>query len=285
MSSTPETWFNEQHDYSGSSIGFRVRQKLHAEQTPFQSIEIYDSTDWGKVMVIDGCMMVTTRDNFLYHEMMSHPALFTHPRAKRVVIIGGGDCGTLREVLKHDEVESAIQVEIDERVTRLAETYFPELCESNNDPRAQLLFIDGIKWMAECDPESLDVIIVDSTDPIGPAEGLFNEAFYQSCLKALRNGGILVQQSESPLVHLPLLKSIRSAMRASGFNAVRTLTFPQPCYPSGWWSATLARKGVDLAEFRERGAATKQFATRYYNLDTHRAALAMPEFLKEALGE
>ena len=110
MSDQEHSWFTEQHDYSGSSIGFRVKQRLHAEQTPFQSIEIYESTDWGNVMVIDGCMMVTTRDNFLYHEMMSHPALFTHARAKRVVIIGGGDCGTLREVLKHDEVESAIQV-------------------------------------------------------------------------------------------------------------------------------------------------------------------------------
>jgi len=285
MSDQEQSWFTEQHDYSGSSIGFRIRQRLHAEQTPFQAIEIYESTDWGNVMVIDGCMMVTTRDNFLYHEMMSHPALFTHARAKRVVIIGGGDCGTLREVLKHDEVESAIQVEIDERVTRLAERYFPELCESNNDPRAQLLFIDGIKWMAECEPESLDVVIVDSTDPIGPAEGLFNEAFYASCLKALRQGGILVQQSESPLAHLPLLQSMRNAMKGAGFHALRTLTFPQPCYPTGWWSATLARKGSDLSAFRERGAATKTFATRYYNAEMHKAALAMPEFLREALGE
>jgi spermidine synthase len=285
MSAQEQPWFNEQHDYSGSSIGFRVKELLHAEKTPFQSIEIYDTTDWGKLMVIDGCTMVTTRDNFLYHEMMAHPALFTHPRAKRVVIIGGGDCGTLREVLKHDEVESAIQVEIDERVTRLAEKYFPELCESNSDPRAQLLFIDGIKWMAECEAESLDIVIVDSTDPIGPAEGLFNETFYHSCLKALRPGGILVQQSESPLAHLPLLKNIRNAMKAAGFHAVRTLTFPQPCYPTGWWSSTLARKGVDLSTFRERGAAAKQFPTRYYNAEMHKAALAMPEFLKEALGE
>lgn len=285
MSDQEQPWFTEQHAYSGSSIGFRITQRLHAEQTPFQSIEIYESTDWGNVMVIDGCMMVTTRDNFLYHEMMSHPALFTHARARRVVIIGGGDCGTLREVLKHDEVESAIQVEIDERVTRLAERYFPELCASNNDPRAQLLFIDGIKWMADCEPESLDVVIVDSTDPIGPAEGLFNEAFYQSCLKALRPGGILVQQSESPLVHLPLLTSMRNAMKAAGFHALRTLMFPQPCYPTGWWSATLAGKGTDLSSFRERDAATKAFATRYYNAEMHKAALATPEFLREALGQ
>ncbi|MBS0558094.1 MAG: polyamine aminopropyltransferase [Proteobacteria bacterium] len=285
MSNEHTFWINEEHAYSGSSIGFRVAKKLHEERTPFQAIEIWDSTDWGKLMVIDGCMMVTTRDNFFYHEMMSHPAMFTHPRARRVVIIGGGDCGTLREVLKHDEVESAVQVEIDERVTRLAETYFPELCESNHDPRAQLLFIDGIKWMADCEPESLDIVIVDSTDPIGPAEGLFNEAFYRSCLKALRHGGILVQQSESPLAHLPLLKDIRKAMKGAGFQALRTLTFPQPCYPTGWWSATLARKGVDLEDFRERGAEMKQFPTQYYNAEVHKAALAMPEFLLRAFDE
>ncbi len=282
---TPQTqWFTEQHDYSGSSIGFRVTQRLHAEQSAFQHIEIYATTDWGKLMVIDGCMMVTTRDNFFYHEMMSHPALFTHANPKKVVVIGGGDCGTLREVLRHKSVESAIQVEIDERVTRLAEKYFPELCESNNDPRAQLLFIDGIKWMAECAPESLDVVIVDSTDPIGPHEALFNAAFYASCLRALKSDGIIVQQSESPLAHLPLLQYIRSAMTTAGYESLLTLCFPQPCYPTGWWSATLARTRADLDAFREVDVAAKPFVTQYYNLDTHRAALAQPEFLKRAFG-
>lgn len=283
--SSDQNWFTERHDRSGSSFGLRVKELLHAEKTPFQTIEIYDTTDWGKLMVIDGCTMVSTRDNFLYHEMMSHPALFTHARAKRVVIIGGGDCGTLREVLKHEEVERAVQVDIDERVTRLAEKYFPELCESNGDPRAELLFIDGIKYMAEHEPESLDLIIVDSTDPVGPAEGLFGADFYASCYKALRPSGMLVQQSESPLVHLDLIKAMRSAMRVADFQSVRTLTFPQPLYPTGWWSCTMARKGADLSGFRERGAQTKQFPTRYYNVDIHRAALAMPEFMREALGE
>lgn len=279
------TWFTEAYEPSGSSIGFRTRERLHAETTPFQTIEIHDSTDWGKLMVIDGCMMLTSRDNFLYHEMMAHPALFTHARAKRVVIIGGGDCGTLREVLRHEEVESVVQVEIDERVTRLAEQYFPELCEANNDPRAQLLFDDGIKYMAECEPESVDLVIVDSTDPVGPAEGLFNAAFYSSCYRALRPSGLFVQQSESPMAHLELIKSMRAAMRTAGFQGLRTLPFPQPCYPTGWWSCTMARKGADLSGFRERGAATKKFSTRYYNVDIHRAALALPEFMREAFGE
>ena len=283
--SLDSTWFSEPHDLSGSAISFRIKRKLAEEQTPFQKIEIYETTDWGNLMVIDGCVMLTTRDNFLYHEMMSHPVLFTHPSPKRVVIIGGGDCGTLREVLKHREVESVVQCDIDERVTRLSEQYFPELCDSNADPRAKLLFDDGIAYMKQLDAESIDIVIVDSTDPIGPAEGLFNTAFYQSCLKALRPGGILVQQSESPLVHMELTKDMRNAMKNAGFAHLRTLPFPQPCYPTGWWSSTMARKHLDLDTFRERGAATKQFATRYYNADTHRAALAMPNFLCEFLGE
>ena len=176
-----------------------------------------------------------------------------------------------------------MQIDIDEQVTRLAEKYFPELCESNSDPRAKLLFDDGIKYMAEAAPGSLDVVIVDSTDPVGPAEGLFNAKFYASCFRALREGGILVQQSESPLVLLDLIQSMHKAMREVGFTATRTLPFPQPCYPTGWWSCTLARKSGGLDAFREHDAAAKPFATRYYNADVHRAALAQPEFMRSAL--
>jgi spermidine synthase len=157
------------------------------------------------------------------------------------------------------------------------------LCASNADPRAKLLFDDGIKYMADAAPGSLDVVIVDSTDPVGPAEGLFNVAFYASCFRALRAGGILVQQSESPLVLLDLIQSIHKSMREAGFSTARTLPFPQPCYPTGWWSTTLARKDGDLETFRERDAAAKPFATRYYNAAMHRAALAQPEFMRAAL--
>lgn len=278
------TWFHEAHDYSGSAIGFRVTRQLHAEQTPFQNIEIWESTDWGNVMVIDGCMMVTGRDNFLYHEMMAHPVLFTHPRAKRVVIIGGGDCGTLREVLRHPGVEQATQIDIDEMVTRLSEKYFPELCESNNDPRAELLFIDGVKWMRECDAGSIDVIIVDSTDPVGPAEGLFKADFFRDCHRVLRDGGIIVQQSESPLLHSDsIIRDLHVNMREAGFTSTQTLPFPQPCYPSGWWSCTMAGKGTDVTRFREEDAAAKPFETQYYTADIHRGALTLPPFMKKAL--
>ena len=277
------TWFHEAHDYSGSAIGFRVTRQLHAEQTPFQNIEIWESTDWGNIMVIDGCMMVTGRDNFLYHEMMAHPVLFTHPRAKRVVVIGGGDCGTLREVLRHPGVEAAWQVEIDERVTRVSEMYFPELCESNGDPRAHLRFEDGIRFMKDAAPGSIDVVIVDSTDPIGPAEGLFTEAFFRDCFHALGDQGVIVQQSESPLYHGKILKALHGAMRAAGFGQTQTLLFPQPVYPSGWWSCTMAGKNLDLKAFREADVRAKPFETVYYNADVHRAAWAMPEFFRRLL--
>jgi len=233
-------------------------------------------------MVIDGVIMLSSRDNFLYHEMLSHPVLFTHPNPKQVVIIGGGDCGTLREVLKHPDIEQVTQIDIDEQVTRMAEKYFPELCASNNDPRATLKFADGIQFMRDAAPESLDVVIVDSTDPIGPGEGLFNRAFYESCLKALRPGGILVQQSESPLIHMPLLKAMRDAMSDAGFADLQSLLFPQMVYPSGWWTCTLARKEAKFDGFRVEAAQNPAFETQYYNAEVHQAAMALPNFVKKA---
>ena len=278
-----DQWFIEEDEVGGSIFGVKLREHLHSEQTGFQQIDIYATEKFGNVMVIDGFFMLTARENFIYHEMMSHPALFTHPSPENVVIIGGGDCGTLREVLKHGRVTHALQVEIDERVTRLAEEFFPELCVSNNDSRAEFYFGDGIRWMREADPGSIDVIIVDSTDPIGPAEGLFTKAFYHDCLNALGNDGIIVQQSESPLYHMEIINPMHKAMRDAGFADTRSLFFPQPCYPSGWWTATLAAKHALDGSFRERDVVSKAFETQYYNAAIHTAALAVPEFFPKAL--
>jgi spermidine synthase len=286
MDTSSHHWLYENFEHTGSAFGLRVTRKLDEVQSPFQKIEIFESTDWGNVMLIDGAMMVTTRDNFFYHEMMAHAPLFTHPEPKNVVIIGGGDCGTLREVLRHPGVVTAVQCDIDEQVTVMAEKYFPELCESNTDPRATVMFDDGIAYMANAAPGSIDVIIVDSTDPVGPAEGLFNRAFYETCIKALRPDGLLVQQSESPLALMSLILDMRSAMTDAGFQSFRTLPFPQPCYPTGWWSATIASKTArDLTSFREGDASSRPFKTRYYNAGVHQGALAMPELMRDALGD
>jgi spermidine synthase len=276
-------WFTEIADNDGSAFSLRVKAKLHEEQTPFQTIEIYETDGFGNLMVIDGCTMLSSRENFLYHEMMAHPALFTHDAPRRVCIIGGGDCGTLREVLKHSEVEEVTQIDIDERVTRLAERFFPELTGSNGDPRARLRFDDGIRWIKNASAASLELVIVDSTDPVGPAEGLFAGEFYVNALQALAPGGLLVQQSESPLYHMDIIRGMYAAMREAGFADVKTLFFPQAIYPSGWWSATMARKDAVIEGFREQAAQSMPFETRYYNGDIHRAALAQPEFFRRGL--
>jgi spermidine synthase len=286
VADSSQDWLHENFSHTGSAFGLRITRKLEEVQSPFQKIEMYESSDWGNVMLIDGAMMVTTRDNFFYHEMMAHAPLFTHGDPKDVVIIGGGDCGTLREVLKHAGVKRAVQCDIDEQVTRMSEKYFPELCESNADPRATVMFDDGIAYMANAAANSIDIIIVDSTDPVGPAEGLFNRAFYENCLKALRPDGLLVQQSESPLALMHLIVDMRKAMTDAGFRSFRTLPFPQPCYPTGYWSCTIASKdGRDLTQFREGDASSKSFATQYYNVGIHAGALMQPEFMRVALGD
>lgn len=277
-----ELWYTERWEDGRSAISLGVLEVLHREDSPYQRIEIFETASFGTLMTLDGLVMVTDRDNFVYHEMMSHPALFSHPDPKRVLVIGGGDCGTLREVLKHPSVQQADQVELDERVTRVAEQFFPELCISNQDPRARLIFQDGIRWVAEAAPDSYDVIIVDSTDPVGPAAGLFAVEFYRDCMRALGDRGVLVGQSESPLFHAELIHSVRARMGEAGASSVATLHFPQCTYPSGWWSATMAGKNLDLQQFRMQAAQTKTFPTRYYNAAIHRAASALPEFLMHA---
>ena len=284
MTTLNEGWFTEVFQNEGTAFSLKVREKLHEEQSEFQKLEIYQTDTFGNLMVLDGCVMLTSRDNFLYHEMMTHPALFTHKAPKKVVIIGGGDCGTLKEVLKHPDVEEAWQVEIDERVTRMSEKYFPELCEANGDPRANFFFGDGIQWMRDIEPNSIDLIIIDSTDPVGPAEGLFALDFYRDCMLALRDGGIVVQQSESPLLHADtIIRDIHNDMKKAGLSHVVTLPFPQPVYPTGWWSCTMGSKDNPLRYFREADAAERPFVTRYYNEATHHGALAQPQFMRELL--
>ncbi|QKT03415.1 polyamine aminopropyltransferase [Ectothiorhodospiraceae bacterium 2226] len=276
-------WFTEINTSNGFAMSLKVKAKLHEEQSEYQRIEVYETETFGRLMTIDGLVMLTDRDNFIYHEMMSHPALFAHPHPRNVLIIGGGDCGTLREVLKHPDVQRVQQVEIDERVTRVSEQFFPELCESNDDPRAELHFVDGIKWVKDAEDGFYDVIIVDSTDPVGPAKGLFSRDFYRDCRRALGTNGIIVGQSESPLFHLDLLKEMHGEMRAAEFLDILTLNFPQCTYPSGWWSCTMACKDMPLSGFREEAVVERPFKTRYYNHGIHSAAMTAPTFLFDAL--
>jgi spermidine synthase len=283
MSLDENSWFTEVYPEAGAALSLRTEEKLHEERSAYQKIEVYRTAGFGNLLVLDGFVMLTARDNFIYHEMMTHPALFCHPRPESVLIVGGGDCGCLQEVLKHESVVRVDQAELDERVTRVSERFFPDLCASNDDHRANLHFVDGIRWVEDAAPDSYDVIIVDSTDPIGQAARLFQAPFYGACRRALGDTGVLIVQSESPLLHLDLIKSIRWEMAAAGFQHLKTVNFPQCTYPSGWWSATMAGKSSGLESFRETDASARRFATRYYNASIHGAALAEPEFMRAAL--
>ena len=277
-----DQWFTEVFDSHGSAFSLKVTEKLLDVQSPYQHLEVYATETYGNLMVLDGCVMLTDRDNFLYHEMIAHPALFTHQDPKRVVIIGGGDCGTLKEVLRHPGVEKVTQIDIDEEVTKASERFFPSLVEANGDPRAELLFADGVKWVDDAADESIDVLIIDSTDPVGPAKGLFKTDFLKRCHRILKSGGGMVQQSESPLYHSgSIIRELRNDMREAGFDSVATLPFPQPVYPSGWWSVTLAGKATSVESFREEAAASHEMPLQYYTVDAHRGALALPPFMRK----
>jgi spermidine synthase len=286
MALDDDGWLIEVCSEAGSAFALELGPggRLHRERSDYQTIEVFDTTWFGRAMVIDGFLMLAERDNFLYHEMLAHPVLFSHRDPRRVLIVGGGDCGTLREVCKHDGIEAVTQVDIDERVTRVAEEYFPALCAANSDPRVRLAFDDGIQWVRDTPDASLDVIIVDSTDPVGPGEALFTEAFYRECHRALAEGGLIVQQSESPLAHLaaiiaPMYRNLASA----GFGQPTSFHFPQPVYPTGWWTATAARKGGAVTFERAGAAEASALHTEYYTADIHRGAMAQPAFVQRAL--
>jgi spermidine synthase len=272
-----DKWFTEVYPEDGCALSLEVSERLHEEQTEYQTLEVYQTTGFGRLMLLDGCIMLTDRDNFIYHEMMTHPVLCSHPAPENVLIIGGGDCGCLHEVLKHQQIKHVHQVDLDERVTRVAEKFFPELCESNDDARAVLSFTDGVAFVEQEEAGSYDVIIIDSVDPVGQAARLYSEDFYRACFNALTEDGIMVAQSESPLFHKSLIESMQNRMTEVGFNGISSLFFPQCTYPSGWWSASMASKAGKPSRFRKVDIETK-----YYNNEIHQAAQAVPQFMRNS---
>lgn len=273
-------WFIEYFDPSNSCFGLKVVEKLHHEVSEYQTIEVYLTESFGHLLVLDGCTMLTERDHFIYHEMMTHPALLTHADPQQVAIIGGGDGGVMSEVVKHPGVRRVTQIELDERVSAVSEQFYPELTAVFHHPKAEMIFTDGFKWIQQMEDDALDVLIVDSTDPIGPAEVLFSTEFLRECRRVLKPEGILVQQSESPLIHgQSLLAPLHQGLRDLGMSSVKTLTFPQPIYPTGWWSSTLSSVQADLSLQR----VMQDLATRYYSADMHKAAGVLPPFLQAQL--
>uniref|UniRef100_A0A7C2EAC2 Polyamine aminopropyltransferase n=1 Tax=Ammonifex degensii TaxID=42838 RepID=A0A7C2EAC2_9THEO len=275
-----ELWYTENQN-SHLRLSCRVNQTLHVEKTPFQHLAVLDAAGFGRMLVLDGIVQTTVWDEYIYHEMIAHVPLNTHPDPKRILIIGGGDGGTAREVVRHPRVEGAVMVEIDERVVAAARKYLPELSSHLDDPKLELRFADGIKHVAECDAE-YDVIIIDSTDPVGPAVGLFSREFYEMVSKALKEDGLFVAQSESPLFNRDLIARIYRDV-AGIFAVARTYLACVPSYPGGMWSFTMGSKRYDPLTVKPESIPA--LAYRYYNAEIHRAAFALPQFLRKLLGQ
>ncbi len=261
-----------------------VERQIHAEQSPLQKIEVFESKEFGRILVIDDCLMLTERDEFIYHEMMVHVPLAVHPKAKKVLVIGGGDGGALRELLYYPELEEIELVEIDERVIELSKEYFPNLASSFSSDRVKVHIADGLQFIRRKKDE-YDLIIVDSTDPFGPGESLFTREFYGNCYKALREEGIMVNQHESPFYH-------EDAENVSEIRRQTKKVFPVnyvyqahiPTYPSGHWLfGFMSKKYHPLEDHNAEAWEKRGLKTKYYNSKLHRGAFALPTYVIDLL--
>ncbi len=271
-----ELWFTEKQN-NNFAISYRVVETLHTEKTPFQHLAVLDTVPFGRTLVLDGIVQTSVVDEYVYHEMISHVPLNTHADPRQVLIIGGGDGGTLREVTKHPSVEKATLVEIDERVIAASKKFLPELACGFDAPEAEVVIGDGIKYVAE-HRNTFDLVIVDSTDPIGPAIGLFSPEFYRSIHEALKDDGLFVAQTESPYFNTDLI--LRIYQDISGiFPVTRTYWACIPTYPGAMWSFTIGSRKYDPAAVAPE--KIQEYATRYYTPEIHRASFAMPRFLAD----
>lgn len=271
-------WFTEKQT-ENLNITCRVKETLHVGKSEYQHIDVLDTYQFGRMLVLDGAIQTTIKDEFVYHEMISHVPLFTHPEPKRVAVIGGGDGGTIREILKHKSVEKATLVEIDESVVKAARKYLPEISIALSDNRAEVRIEDGIEFVRNHKNE-FDVIMVDSTDPVGPAVGLFKKDFYQSIYNALGKDGIFVAQTESPFYNGELIASIYRDV-SSVFDVAKVFMCNVPTYPGGLWCFTLGSKKHDPEGVSD--IDTEGFNCKYYSKEIHKAAFALPPFLKKYL--
>ncbi len=280
-----DLWYTEKHS-DNVGITIKAAKTLFSGKSKFQQLDIIETLEFGRMMLLDGLVMVTERDEFIYHDMIVHPALFTHPNPKKVLVIGGGDGGTIREIMKHPQVELAVLCEIDGLVIEKSIEFLPSMASEidGNNPRVKLHVDDGIAYIRDHQNE-FDIILVDSTDPIGPAVGLFEENFYRLVFSALKVDGIMIAQSESPFYHAEIQKSMYQNLRAV-FPLVKMYQAFIPTYPSGFWSFAFASKKYHpITDFDHDRAAGRNFHSRYYNEDLHLGAFMLPTFARENIAE
>ncbi len=279
-----ELWYTEEHT-KNVRFSMKVKRHLYSGESEFQKIDVFETAEFGRVLVLDGYVMLTEKDEFIYHDMIVHIPMAANPKIKNVLVIGAGDGATVRELARYSSIEHIEVVEIDEMVVDVCKKLIPSTASSFDDSRVKLFFRDGLKYVREKENE-YDLIIVDSTDPFGPGEGLFTREFYGNCYKALKKDGILVNQHESPFYDNDALAMQRAHRRiAAVFPICRIYQAHIPTYPSGHWLFGYASKTVspindNLDKWNELGIDTK-----YYNTQLHRGAFALPNYVNKLLNE
>lgn len=274
-----DLWIRERFQ-DRTELGYKVTDVLHHSVSEFQEIDVVETVALGRMLLLDGMVMTSERDEFIYHEMIAHIPMLAHPNPKNVLVIGGGDGGTIREVLKHPSVERAVLCEIDGDVIEVSKKYLPSIAGKLDDPRVEIEVRDGAAYIAN-HKNTFDVILIDSTDPIGPGEKLFTQEFYQNTLAALTENGIMACQSESPVAVPDECKRINKLLR-SVFPYVQPYTACIPSYPGGQWTWSFCSKGIKpLENINASVAAELEKTARYYNRDIHKSVFILPNYVKQ----
>jgi len=276
-----DLWVRETHQDT-VALEFRIVGTLFSGRSPYQQVDVVETAGHGRMLLNDGIVMISERDEFVYHEMIAHVPLFVHPSPRRVLIVGGGDGGTAREVLRHQAVERCVMVEIDGMVVDACRRFMPSVACSLDDARLSLHIADGVRYVAGTE-ETFDVVIVDSTDPIGPATPLFNRDFYQDAARVLAPDGILISQAESPYYDHDIQTAMLGNQRPF-FPRLHLYLLTNLTYPGGLWSFGFASRGpCPIADFDANRVAASGLAFQYYNPAVHRAAFALPSFAAAGL--
>ncbi|MDR3207073.1 MAG: polyamine aminopropyltransferase [Oscillospiraceae bacterium] len=278
-----ELWYSEQHT-PNVKLSVKVDRQLYAGRSAFQRIDVFESLEFGRFLTLDGYMMLTEKDEFIYHEMITHVPMAVHPRVRRVLVIGAGDGGVVRELTRYPEIEHIDMVEIDEQVVAVCREFLPQTACRLDDPRVDIHYQDGLKFIRKREDE-YDLIIVDSTDPFGPGEGLFTKEFYGNCYKALTADGVMVNQHESPFYPEDLSAMQRAHKRiVESFHISRVYQAHIPTYPSGHWLFGFASKRYHpTGDLRAKEWNALGLKTGYYNTNLHKGAFYLPNYVEEAL--
>ena len=273
-------WIEEKHE--NFSLGFKVNKVLFSGKSDFQTVDVVETEQLGNMLLNDGLIMCTEKDEFVYHDMIAHVPLFVHPNPKKVLVIGGGDGGTAREVLRHSNVEKCVMVEIDKMVVDASIAHLPITSCVFDNPKLELHIDDGLKFVKET-KEKFDVVLVDSTDPIGPAQPLFGEEFYQDIFNCLSDDGIVVSQGESPFYEVPMQKKLMGIINKI-FPISTIYNFSNLTYPGGLWSFTFASKKYHpINDFNSERVNSFDGEFKYYNQRIHSGAFAIPSFMAKEL--